>query len=94
LRVNPGTQGILICQAHTPEVAALLKSLNAVYAPGSTIWLKTSENAGTLERMAGFTRGFPCGKALESRLFGPDGQWNQVSPDQWVAAFDRSSVIS
>ena len=91
--VNPGTQGILICQAHTPAVAALLKSLNAVYAPGSTIWLKTSENADTLGRMADFTRGFPCGKALESRLFGPDGQWNQVSPDQWVAAFDRSSVI-
>lgn len=91
--VHPGAQGIVICQAHTPEVAALLKSLNAVYAPNSTIWLKTLENADVLGRMADFTQDFSCGQALESRLCGPDGRWNPVLPDQWIAAFARSSFV-
>jgi len=91
--VNPGAQGILICPAHTAEVAALLKSLNAVYSPNSTIWLKTLENADALGRMADFTQGFSCGQALESRLCGPDGQWNPVLPDQWIAAFAQSSFV-
>ncbi len=90
---NPGTQGILICPAQTQEIRALLQLLNTVYAPNSAIWLKTSENADALGRMADFTKDFPCGQALESRIFGPEGQWNPVSPDQWVAAFARSSFV-